>query len=434
MYIVNIYYLNSIICKISGDDIMKIKKAKIIKVLMFSSMIATTFASGAAIASCGKKNPGSNSNSWDHFKKLALNESAAHLHDSITIEQLKVFHWSSEDVATWGANEQPTVVSGKQEITATIIIQGADKYQNFPINFDITYDPTGYDYKAWTYTQNPNVVSWDDFKNLAGNVSPNDLLAIAKLSPGYKDTFKWEYGTDNQRVWVDGDIAQWDVYGGADDQDPAGGINLMNGEIDVDNQDQTITAIISKVGHEGIYDADPIKAVIKYQESAKIYNSKNWKFSPVKQLQSQTKYKALFAAEFKIIKNINTRQNPDLGLTLWIDFSKRNWVYPIHDVNVKQYLESEWPKFGKDGNGYNMENANSIFEPSRDDDGNLDKKGFASQIEIDTYYKSFKDYRTSSFIDPNPFVMTSKFLFVDPSNQNIGTCFNYVWSEALLKE
>ncbi len=388
---------------------MKIKKAKILKVFMFSSMIATTFASGALIASCGKsKTPPPNKFNWADFKKSALAESAAHLRDSISVSELTTFHWTSKDVADWGANEQPTVVSGKQEITATIIIQGASTFQNFPINFDVTYDPTGYDVKDWTYTQNPNVVSWKNFKGLAAIIDAPSLFDLAQKFPGYGD-WGWKYGTDAQRKWdATKDIAEWDVYGGANDKDAAGGIDLMHGDMHVDDDAKTLTAIISRKGHEGIYDANPIKATIAYKDSAKIYNPKNWVFSQAKQLQSQAKYQELFLAEDAVVHNLDTTKQ---GSTLqpWIDFGNRNWSNVFHSVTVKATFESK-NKEGTDT--YNMVyNKNENISSATEILFNL-----WINVPLKTTHKN------------QNLIMTSTFTFEDASHPQIGNCFNNVWA------
>ncbi len=156
---------------------MKFKKIFKIPILYLT---AFTLISGTAIqlSSCGHNSNSHppKSNTWNDFKTIALNETAPNL-----LKQVKVinnFHWSSSDISTFFNGGEPTQKGANQEIIATIVIRGKDAHHNYPINFDIKYqDGVAYDVANWTYSQDPKLTTWTDFKKLALAEPASALLA-----------------------------------------------------------------------------------------------------------------------------------------------------------------------------------------------------------------------------------------------------------------
>ncbi len=387
------------------------KKIKITKILMFSTMVATTLSYGTLIASCGKKETPPKVDPWTQFKKLALAETPLALRSVVSNDYIAKFHWTNDNVAVWAYGGKPAQKGDLQEITATIVIKDANEYQNFPINFDIVLNDDGYSPDDWTYSQNPNVVSWDNFKGLALQMTAPLLLAAAKKSEEWgKDGFSWTYGNPNQTKWVDGDIAQWDEYGGlatsGQEIPNLPGVDLMHGKINANEQDQTITAIISKVGHEGIYDADPIKAVIYDLNGEDIYNVKNWAFNKVEQKQSQAKFHHLFDVEYDVLKTINWETNRQP----WIDFPNRNWEDKAHTTNVKIYFETHYKM-----TNYAVKSPQKIWN----DPGIVNPGTISSKISVIIPIEHGGTAMLSFHIS---------FQYFDKTNEQIGNCFNNTWS------
>ncbi len=375
---------------------MKIKK-HYLKIIGSSLLIVTPLIGiTSTLSSCGKSN-----DSWTEFLSRAQKESASNLLSQIKSADLVTkYHWKANDKAVFSATGTPKQKDQNQEVVASIVIQGAPTNWNYPINFDIKYHNDDYKISNWSISQTPYSQSWITFKTDALKESPTSLLATAKINKSNWDSLKW-LGSDGsnqslvQNHWTDSETAQWDVYGGNGGDDPYKG---MAGTIVANDSDHSISAIFSIVGKSGLWDANPIKAIIS--DSAHIpYDPANWKFSAITQLQSWTKYLSLYNVELAHAKT-------------WANFDSVNWVDNNHTSNINDYLNLN----GLPGD------KTVTFEKSTPKIMNTTKTAYQSNLE-------FLVQRTES--SHATLDLTATFAFADVNDTTIGNAFNNIWNAKL---
>ncbi len=301
------------------------KMIKIIKLSASVISIGGVLGISSNIVSCGhsKDGPSDNNPTWADFKISATGATA-----------LAIVSSASPSAAGWDPAKDDDFkflnkpIANEQDKTLTTVI--ISTINNDKATFLIAYNKQSYDDALWKCSVQPpsKQVGWNNFKNAAaGDETAPKLLAQARSSK-VLDTFSWTYGDPSQTKWNQKDVAQWDTFGYEQKSDSFKG---MGGTIKVNETDHTISAIISKKGKAGNYDADPIKVIITYSDGV-VYNIKNWKFSKIEQLQSYEKVKTIFDAQVTLAKN-------------WDDFIKSNWM-----------------TFGDDAKGNNHSSDNSIYK------------------------------------------------------------------------
>ena len=147
-------------------------------------------------------------------------------------------------------------------------------------------------------------VNFDQFSKKALAVTAGQLLQAAKDNKSI-NSMNWDIAvtSKSQNIWNATEKANFDVYGGWNAPQSYKG---MKGKPTVNATKHTITAIISKVGKDGHYDSDPIKAVIAFDGTTD-YNIKNWKFSQTAQKQDLVIYSHKWHA---FLKKYNWQINP----------------------------------------------------------------------------------------------------------------------------
>ncbi len=374
---------------------MKSKK-HYLKIIGSSLLIATPLIGiVSTLSSCGKSH-----DSWTEFLSSAQKESAPNLLSQIKSADLVTkYHWKANDKAVFSATGTPKQKDQNQEVVASIVIQGAPTNWNYPINFDIKYHNDDYKISNWSISQTPYSQSWITFKTDALKESPTSLLAIAKLNRKNWDSLKWlgSDGTNSSPVqnhWTDSETAQWDVYGGNGGDDPYKG---MAGTIVANDSDHSISAIFSIVGKSGLWDANPIKAIIS--DSAHIpYNTSNWDFSAITQLQSWTKYLSLYESKW-------TGSFID-----WPTFANNNWTDKNHNSNILQYLSNN--QFS-DTKAAKRTNDHKV--------GIMNKTKTAKQSSLIFIITNQKPYKKGTL------TLITTFTFVDVNDKTIGNAFNDIW-------
>ncbi len=366
------------------------KKIKLFKAAI--SLIASTLIVGSVSVtaiSCGHHNP-----TWGSFKAKALAETAKNLKNSVA--DLNSYNWNSGDIAVFQTNNKPKQVNDTHKISAIIVIEGRNADLAYPIYFNITYQNKAYDIKYWT---NAQLKDWTEFKIAALSVSPRELLNEAKALKTNWNKYRWI----GNSAWQNSDVPEFDVYGGNGGSDTYKG---MNGSLIADENAKTINGIISIKGHEGVWNADPIKASISFHADA--YNIKNWTFDQEVQLQSKTKYLAL------------TQQVIDLAIGMngdnakWALFSDGNWVDNKHTTTLDVYLEKGgWPGISSHTHRY-------IATGSSPGTENPEGSGLVSVIKI-----RFTD-NAHPYLAYNS-TLTCDFEYIAGSNKNVGNCFSYSW-------
>ena len=163
--------------------------------------------------------------------------------------------------------------------------------------------------------------SWDAFKIAAMGIAPASLLTVAKTKANWS-SFNWHSTT-----WSNNDVAEFDLYGHAGGDDPFKG---MKGQLIANDSAQSISAIISIKGREGLYSADPVIAVISYKQA--LYDAKGWSFSQTVQLQSASRFKMSANA---ILASL-THSLPDVKKQ---NFFTINWIDANHKTTILQWIE-----------------------------------------------------------------------------------------------
>ncbi len=325
----------------------KKKFKKIFKLIFFTTSItAITLSTFSVLVSCNHHNTNPKKGSWDVFKKDALRAS---FEDIIKATQPPA--WNNIDKSDFEFQDQPAVETDNLTITATIIRKSNSALAKFRITYVINTNYNLDDWKCYGQPTTPEEANWEHFRDLATSVLPKDLIKRVRDSD-VVNALRWTYGNESQTKWITTDQAEFDIYGGVGAGDDYAG---MAGEPTTNNNDQTITAIISKKGKNGAYDSDPIKAMISYYQGS-TYNIKSWKFTKIVQLQSVAKYNTLLNKE--ISDGLN---------------------------NINQFLSSNWMSFQKDPNGPNSHSQDYQIR------NYLNKNGFPSNADfkINSFDKIF---------------------------------------------
>ncbi len=391
---------------------------KLLSAFSGSAIIISTIAT--TTISCGhKKITPPSKKTWTIFKTAALKVSATTLKKQIT--NLEIYHWITSDVATFSSNGAPVANEKSQSIIAVIIVKNAKNsdYQ-LPIQCSITYTKnTLYNVVNWKFTQAPNVANWVTFKAVALKVTLVDLLKTAKISKTYS-SFRWE-GNPNQQTWQDGQMAEWDTYGGLGGKDPYKG---MNGQLVADDATHSVSAIISIVGKEGNYDANPIKVTIT-DKSNDTYSLKNWTFSAIQQLQSRNKFVSLFNKQVAIVSALPSWSYDDpKNHAIWYQFSGNNWSATnaqntkdkYHSSTVQNYLNTKGFSSGHGGVW------TAVYQNSQVADHSV-KNGVEGYITIRGIYLH-GNYPIESYAVMK---LTMDFIYHD-NNINVGSCFDNTWN------
>ena len=365
-------------------------KAKLFKTTMILfGMLGIIGSLSTSIVACGQHNK----SGWDQFKTKALAESAINLENSITPADKSNYHWTNSDLATFRDNAKPSIVPGSQEIIATIVIIGNSTDQAHPINFDIIYKGQNYSVASWTNKQDP---SWNEFKLAVMSAVPVTLLTAARASSTWQ-TFKWEGG-----AWQNNDIPEFDIFGNLNSDDSYSG---MGGELRANENSQSISAIISIKGKEGLYNSNPIKAVISFKKN--IYNVNNWVFSQTTQLQSLSKFTELANAQIALANNITKAAG-------WEKFYSTNWTDANHSSNILQWIMNH-QGFGQ-GLSYQGATSKSIIEDP-------DKKGLSIFIGIKIIAKM-----SSGLQDDQQLIILSFDWRYSNNDNTAGLCFAHSWT------
>ncbi len=182
---------------------------------------------------------------------------------------------------------------------------------------------------------------WDSFKELVlEEANPQKILNMLVQSKVVTTSSNWNkstwYGNANLNSLY---TPEWDNYGGLNNNDPAGGINLMHGAPIIDNANHSISMIISIKGHEGMQNACPIKATILYVKNAGIYNINSWDIKFVTQWQS----KQLFNYELIGKYNFANKIIDDFAAYLdWFhNFAPGLYADQGHTTTLTQQLEQQ---------------------------------------------------------------------------------------------
>ncbi len=210
-------------------------------------------------------------------------------------------------ISGWNASDAVFTEENSNSVNKTVTATVKNQKNNLTAVFFIQYTPAvKYNVNQWQCLENPAATigknsysNWTSFKTDVLKTSPKQLLNIVTASYNWKTIDQWNshnwYVNNSQTLYT----PEWDIYGGLDAKDPAGGINLMNGTIVANSTTQAISATISIKGNEGLASACPIKATIQYNGPNKIVS---WKFSKVNQLQSKAKFEQLFSKVVELAK------------------------------------------------------------------------------------------------------------------------------------
>ncbi len=356
------------------------------------------------IVSCGHKSS-PHSITWNGFKDAATHEKAINIVTAVTPPSWK---GATKDQLTLGdfqVNDEDRII----DLTINRKVSTDDVYTG---DFQISYIGEKYNVKNWIITKNPiQNPDWLRFQNKAKAETPKTLLALVKKTAIWP-RLRWTYGNSTQIVWQANDTAEFDVYGGIDKND-----YNMKGNFVVSETYKKISCFISRVGHEGAYDSDPIKAVITFKKD--IYNNANWVFSQDTQLQSKAKMMSLFLDVVDKAKK-NTKKSPfnfnNFQFTNWadIDVIKGKTPAKIHSssIHITDLLESS---------GYT----------------NVIKLAFgiySSSPAAITHGLQIKIVFNFTAIHVSPYQLSLYFdaYFNNGKNENDGlTPFNYTWSGVL---
>ncbi len=378
---------------------MNIKKyLKGFSIAMASATLIST-VSISAIACGTKKKPPAHVNSWDDFKKLALDETAQNLKNNIN--DIGKYHWKSGDSATFINDAKPSANETLHTINAIIgISSGTAPDSQLPISCVIKYQSNDiYHITNWKFSQDPNIYQWSSFVTIAKTVTATQLIAQARQSSEW-NSFIWD-GDATINVWSPSELAEFDTFGGLNNGvDPYKG---MNGKPIANYSKLTITAIISiqDKTKEGLYTANPIIATIS-DASYQDYNLDNWTFTQTSQLQSRAKYTSLF--NYWVTEAQNAKDVKPAG-SGWDNLYGRMWFDKTHKTNILTHLNGM-------GKGPRTQTSYINSFPFN----TTVKNTLASLIIID-FWASGATQRMS---------LTTDFILSN-GNSNSGTAFNNVW-------
>ena len=298
------------------------------KILLLSTVVSSSVV--FSTASCSHKNNSGNDTFklWNAFKKNAESETIRNI-----VKQTHPIGW--EDASDLELRFGPFKADDAKHIISVDIMRNSGSNET-TATFKISFiKAQKYNIDQWKCTSQPsgNTGSWILFKEEAFRLDPNDLLNIVKKSSNW-NKFAWKYGTTSQTKWVAGDEAEFDTFGSLTNDD-ASNYRGMTGKPTANESNFTITAIISKKGHEGLYDADPIKASIEYKFGEK-YNINNWNsFTQKDQLQSLEKSNSIIDKQVEVAKNFSEFEKTNFA-TLGddksaIDHSDKNSIDKLLD-------------------------------------------------------------------------------------------------------
>ncbi len=376
------------------------------------SSVALVSTISLSTVSCGHKS--TTVNTWDAFKKAALAETAPNLKTTIT--NLKQYYWTNNDVAIFDIyNGLPAISStDANTIVAIIIIKNKATQLQYPINFKIQYSSgSKYEVNNWTHSQTAGLSKWSDFKAKALSISAANLLAQAKNSK-VLNTLKWDNNpTKETNSWTDNYIAEWDIYGGNGSGDSYVG---MQGKPVANDRDFSITAIISikDISKRGLYDANPIKAVIDDRDN-NTYDISKWKFSPVTQSQSIAKYKAVVNNQITAAKQVVDPAIDPPTNAAWATFDNKNYSFFSPDkayYNISDYLDKS-DYSGSYSFAYVKAQTGATI------DGGLNS----------TIILSFYDNDNHAHKDIYYVTLTNNFLF-KTTTKDCGPAFSYAWIQS----
>ncbi len=222
-------------------------------------------------------------------------------------------------------------IKGREGLRSSCPIMAMNQFDNV--------DNNSYDLSTWILMpifqpQSKENAANETFKPILENLNPNVLLAQASKSDWFlhnkfwQPPLNWYFNPYDPSSGLKN--AEWDVYGGIDNNDPAGGGDLMHGAPTM--KDHTITAIFSVKGCEGIGGACPIKAVLNTYSNDMVYDIKSWVMTPVRQLES----KKMFA--YQISKEVANANDSEGAYVPWM-FLNHNWTN-------KEHTQSLWQKIG----------------------------------------------------------------------------------------
>ncbi len=369
--------------------------------LLLGAISPLVGVSSLMMISCGHKN---STMSWSEFKAVAIKEKAINIVNAIMPPAWKGFTKEQLSQGKFQVDDKNEIINLviTRTVTATDVSSGT---------FQISYNAQNYDAHNWVTAKSPsNDPNWLRFVNKAKAETAQTLLRYAKTSATWA-TFKW-IGRTTQQKWQTNDKPEWDVYGGTDHQKlPTDVVNIMKGSITADNNAKTVTAIISKVGHEGLYDSDPIKAIITFNND--IYNNTNWVFSKDTQLQSHFKYLSIINPDIDQIINATTK--PQL----------ENWIFQ----NFTSTLRPDKSKhsIGDWMNGHAITNDSRVG-PSKGDGSRVEapiSDGLGYQVKFGVIWDDFAVNKVAKF------QVTSNFIYARPVDilvSPIGNCFSYTWT------
>ncbi len=398
-------------------------------------------SSTATVVSCGHKTSAPVKYTFDDFVLDAENASKI---DIVTNSKLKEWVKTTDQELSMGEfSQNDELGSVSVNITRT---PTNDKDNPYVATFTIQYqNNVKYDVTKWKCSSGPkptNAFSWDKFKGLALNVTPQQLLNTIKPASNTAK-YQWNfYGTDQQKIWSDKDLAVFDTFGALTSKDSYQG---MKGKPVVDDTAKTITAIICKKffnpdgsidqNVEGLYFSDPIKVVATYTEGQE-YKLSVWnsdKTMPTKQIESVERTASLITAI-----------TPSNGENIKDNFNDTNWM--IYQENITYKII--------DDSGINHSAKNNIFDVLINRYPNEFNGAFtgnvtltsASSAPANSTEKQFKlvfSFLTYTGIDnaknSHPYANFSHHislywnaLFVDGKSPNHGVWpFNYTWTGIL---
>ncbi len=377
------------------------RKIKLWKIIISSfTIISTTTLLTSSLVSCGHKKIPPPKNTWEQFSTKASTETLMNIVDHANPAAINWKNLSNEDLSIY----QKAVIK-KPTITVVIMAKPLNQFASFSITAPTDYLYTVGDWKCSVPPQPTPTGQWNIFRKTALAVSAKTLLESAKKADNYKK-FNWLASN-----WTVGDKAEFDVYGGAGGSDPYKG---MAGTPIADDGNHTISAIISIKSQKGVYNSDPIKAVISFTGVS--YNPKQWAFSQDEQLQSKAKYKLLFD---NCINDLNKANAIAGDNQIWINFSYGNWVSnsvggPKHTENnyVIKYLENQGYSKLLEVNLYN-------YTPPYP----INNKCSESILQI--------SFRQDSDPTHSFNLKLNSYFYFDNGNKNVGTAFNYNWTGSI---
>ncbi len=378
---------------------------KILKLSLLLGAIPPLFGvSSLMIVSCAHKS--STTMSWSEFKAAATHEKAINIINAIMPPKWKDATEAQLSLAKFQVNDQDEIIN----VVITRTVSTADISSG---TFQISYNAENYDYHNWVTakkpTDNPN---WLRFINKAKAETAANLLSYAKISAAWA-TLKWTYGNAAQIIWEPQDTAEFDTFGGLNKDDDFN----MKGQATADSNNKTITAIISKVGHAGLYDSDPIKAVITFKKD--IYNNANWVFSQDTQLQSKAKVISLFNKVVTDAEKSTPFKFDDFQLTNWADISGIKYGPLAKNHSTKTHIIDI---LNTDSRYVNSNTWSLHLSHSNDP---LNNQGFQMKIVF--------GFVIDRYIDPHQLSVYFDCYFNNKTNANDGvTAFNYTWSGIVL--